>query len=378
MLFFDFQYLGRRCREQTMLPDTAENRRTMAKVLKRIEAEITLGTFDYGATFPGSKNLTRLAEAPAPVSEPAPGPGAPLLKEFAWEWFDENEVRWKRSYRKAVKGILTRHLIPRLGEQAVSQILRSDILKFRSSLGVPADRGEPGLSSDRINHILTPLRMILEEASQRFDFPTPFAAIRQLRVPRTDVDPFSLEEVETFLAGVRPDFRNYYTVRFFTGLRTSEIDGLKWRYADIGRREILVRETLVKGVVETTKTVASARSVWMSSRVLEALEAQGAVTRHRSEFVFCDRGGAPLNYANVTQRVWLPTLERLGLRRRRAYQTRHTTATLWLAAGENPEWIAQQMGHTTTKMLFSVYSRFVPNLTRKDGSAFERLVGAAK
>ena len=32
------------------------------------------------------------------------------------------------------------------------------------------------------------------------------------------------------------------------------------------------------------------------------------------------------------------------------------------------------MGHTTTEMLFRVYSRYVPNLTRQDGSAFERLL----
>jgi hypothetical protein len=32
------------------------------------------------------------------------------------------------------------------------------------------------------------------------------------------------------------------------------------------------------------------------------------------------------------------------------------------------------MGHSTTEMLFRVYSRFVPNLTRQDGSAFERLL----
>jgi len=49
-------------------------------------------------------------------------------------------------------------------------------------------------------------------------------------------------------------------------------------------------------------------------------------------------------------------------------------ATLWLASGENPEWIARQMGHTTTEMLFRVYSRYVPNLTRRDGSTFEALL----
>ena len=54
----------------------------------------------------------------------------------------------------------------------------------------------------------------------------------------------------------------------------------------------------------------------------------------------------------------------LGLKPRRAYQTRHTAATLWLSAGENPEWIARQLGHSTTEMLFRVYSRYIPNVTR--------------
>jgi integrase len=76
----------------------------------------------------------------------------------------------------------------------------------------------------------------------------------------------------------------------------------------------------------------------------------------------------------VNKRVWKPTLKLLGMKDRRFYQTRHTAATLWLASGEAPEWIAKQMGHTSTEMLFKVYSRYVPNLTRQDGSAFERLL----
>ena len=42
---------------------------------------------------------------------------------------------------------------------------------------------------------------------------------------------------------MRPDFRHYFTVRFFTGMRTGEVDGLKWKYVDFERRLILVRET---------------------------------------------------------------------------------------------------------------------------------------
>ena len=52
------------------------------------------------------------------------------------------------------------------------------------------------------------------------------------------------------------------------------------------------------------------------------------------------------------------------------YQTRHTFATLMLSSGENPNWVAQMMGHTSTEMLFKRYAKFIPNLTRSDGSAF--------
>jgi integrase len=142
---------------------------------------------------------------------------------------------------------------------------------------------------------------------------------------------------------------------------------------DFERRQILVRQSLVKDRLEYTKNDGSFRTIEMSQLVFDALSEQKKVTGNK-QFVFCTSTGGPLNHNNLTKRVWYPLLRHLGLRKRRPYQTRHTAATLWLAAGENPEWIARQMGHTTTEMLFRVYSRYVPNLTRRDGSAFERLL----
>ena len=192
------------------------------------------------------------------------------------------------------------------------------------------------------------------------------------------MQPFTLQEVKLIIDSVRPDFRNYYTVRFFTGMRTGEIDGLKWKYVDFDRRQILVRETVVYGEDDYTKTDASQRDIAMSQPVCDALQKQYRATGAMSEYVFCNLQGLPIEHNNVTKRVWYPLLSVLGLERRRPYQTRHTAATLWLAAGEAPEWIARQMGHANTEMLFKVYSRYVPNLTRRDGSAFEQLLKAAQ
>jgi integrase len=380
-LIMDFYFQGFRCREQTALTDTAANRKKVQKVLDRIEADIAAGTFDYRRYFPASKNAARFDAAPAGTatvtmaapSAPVASP-TPLFKDFAETWYLEKEVEWRKSHRITIRRELD-SLISRFGEKAVGQITKADVLAYRAELGKVTARGkETKLSAARINKMLNPLRQILNEAADRFNFPTPYQNIKQLRIKRTDVDPFSLEEVKSILSTVREDFRDYFTVRFFTGMRTGEVDGLKWKYIDFERRLILVRETVVLGDEEYTKTDGSQRDIQMSQLVFDALKRQHTATGKHSDFVFCNRLHKPLDHKNVTNRVWYPLLRHLGLKKRRPYQCRHTAATLWLAAGEAPEWIARQLGHTTTEMLFRVYSRYVPNLTRRDGSAFERLI----
>ncbi len=392
-LFFDFYHEGRRCREYTGLTDSKTNRLQMERIAKRMHKEMKGGSFVYSQYFPNSKNLKQFepqAQAPEDLTV-ASSPVAsnlsmaqhaiddahlPTFSDFADVWVSENEISWRRSHKRTIKGIIDGHLKPRFGEQKVSRITKAEILAFRSELAKVPGRKNKGLSPKRINSILAPLRQILNEAADRYEFNTPYRNIKPLKVPRTHVEPFSLEEVQLILNAVRPDFRPYYTVRFFTGMRTGEVDGLKWQYVDFDNRQILIRETVVDGKEDYTKTDGSQREIQMSQLVYDALREQEKVSRGKSKFVFCTREGQHFDHNNVTKRVWYPLLAYLGLEKRRPYQTRHTAATLWLASGEAPEWIARQMGHTSTEMLFRVYSRYVPNLTRQDGSAFERLLAA--
>ena len=370
-LFMDFRYMNKRCREQTSLTDTPANRRKLQTLLERIQAEITLGSFSYEAYFPNSPlaaGFNDVAMRKGSVTS------TPIFKEFSKLWLSEMKIQWRPSHYDTIKNILEIHLDPAFGNIDINQIRKVDILNFRSTLASVAGRKSgTGLTASRINHIMTPLRMILNEASDRYDFASPYQGIKSLKVPRTDVEPFTLEEVRKIIDHVRPDFRNYYTIRFLAGLRTGEIDGLKWKYVDFERRQILVREALVRGESSYTKNDGSQREIDMSQPVYDALKSQHDTTKN-NDFVFCTRNGSPISHNNVTKRVWYPLLRHLDLRKRRPYQTRHTAATLWLASGESPEWIARQMGHTTTEMLFRVYSRYVPNLTRRDGSAFDRLL----
>ena len=389
-LVIDFTYRGVRCREQTALADTAANRKRVEIMLAKLKAAMAAGTFAYRDFFPGSPLAGRF-DTPQPAPVPAPGTPAlptsasaaatsaatsptPSFKDFTATWMSERQIEWRRSHLKVLKCTLDGHLLPHFGDRPVGTITKADILAFRTKLADLPGRTGPKMSAKRINGILAPMRQILAEAADRYGFVSPALNLKPLRLRKTDVEPFTLEQVQQMLATVRVDWRNYFATRFFTGMRTGEAHGLKWKYVDFDKRLILIRETFVLGEDEYTKTDSSQRDIQMTQVVFEALQAQHAATGKLSDYVFCNKEGKPLDNDNFGSRVWYPLLRHLGLKKRRAYQMRHTAATLWLASGEAPEWIARQLGHSSTEMLFRVYSRYVPNLTRQDGSAIDRLL----
>ena len=47
----------------------------------------------------------------------------------------------------------------------------------------------------------------------------------------------------------------------------------------------------------------------------------------------------------------------------------HSFASNALPAGEPPSWVRAMLGHTTPEMLSGVYARYIPDRTRRDGSA---------
>ncbi|WP_194436049.1 site-specific integrase [Vibrio fluminensis] len=373
-LYVDFQYRGVRCKEYTKLPDTPANRNRLKKLVDRIEAEILLGCFDYAAYFPNSKKCKKfqlIDERERQRKAYFDAADSPKFAEFANIWLAEMKVEWSKSHYMDVEGVLNKYLLPTFGNKKISAINKGQILQFRSILAKVPGRSKGFLSPSRINHIMTPLRVILNEAADRYDFTSPWKNIKALKVGRTEVDPFNLDEVELFLSAVEPEFHCYYTTRFFTGMRTGEIDALMWKDVDLDSKTITVSQSYVRGEMKALKTDGSYRVIHLTERVIQSLRAhKGNNTSKGKDLVFKNSKGAILNYAVVSRSVWYPTLETCNHKRRNPYQTRHTFATLLLASGESPEWIANQLGHTTTTMLFRVYSHYVPNLTRRDGSAF--------
>ena len=371
ILQYDLFLYGRRFREGTGLRDTPENRRVIRRNVKRINAELETGTFDYAVWFPQS---TKKDEAMRWIHDHDPRDPSSSFTRYARQWWALHRDGWKPSYAKRIEQVIERYLVPTFGELPLSQVDERSILEFRESLAEEmGPDGRRTISNTRINTIMSPLSGIMGFAERELDIDNPMRHIRTLREERPDVQPLTAEEVWAFLEAVEPAFRLYFEVRFHTGLRTGEINGLKVKHVDIERRRLRIREAVVDGVQTTLKRATARRDVTVSSALAEALAAHIA-GRDPDDYVFPDEDGRALDPSKVSRRVWHPTLKALGLRPRRVYETRHTAAVLHLAAGENPIFISRLLGHSSGELLFRRYAPFVPNAVGGDGAAFERMM----
>jgi len=302
--------------------------------------------------------------------ESTPNPRqAPTLEQVAQEWIEQHRPEWKLSTLAQYQNVFDTHLKPIFGNDRVSHITGQRALDLRTKLY------DAGLSARRINLILLVLKMLQKAARY------PLVGVKMLREEKTEVDPLASDEVEALLAKCPTWWRPFFTVSFWSGARPGELAALKWGNVDWRTNKFRILARRYRGDESSPKTPNSTRDVDMLPPVIEAFKAQraqqAAMRLKRGEgkpeaekdYVFTGPEGGFLSLNFLREKIWYPTLDTAKLRRRTFYQTRHTFASNALGAGENPKWVADMLGHKSTQILFDVYEKFIPRLTRQDGSA---------
>lgn len=163
-----------------------------------------------------------------------------------------------------------------------------------------------------------------------------------------------------------------------TGLRPGEMIALRWGKVDWLARTARVDRNQVSGVEKGPKTAAGVRDVELSDDAVAALIAQKGVTFLAGEHVGHNprTNAAWGTDAQIRKTLWEPLMKRSGLRHRNAYQCRHTYASSMLTAGQNPWYVAQQLGHVDVQMVFRVYGKFIAaDYQKPKASALRAVVG---
>ena len=349
-----FQYRGVQCKEtlSSLDPSKKGDQRYAINLKAEVEGAIERQTFQYEAFFPESKRARLFGHANSQIT----------IRELIEEWLQDIERTHPHSTYRCYRKSCQAHLFPKFGDIRARDLTPQHIRAWiRERSGT--------LKS--IRNDLTPLRAVLDRAlNDDIIDRNPLDKIKVSKLvdrnqAKTDyeVDPFTTREIDKVLQSALiydPRIRNLLKFAFFTGLRTSELFGLQWGDVDWDQHEVHIQRALVERKLKETKTRASNRKVLLLPAAYEALKHQKQFSFVGNDYIFVrpDDKGPFIDYEHL-ERPWKHVLKTAKVRYRNPYQTRHTYASQLLSGGENPLFVAQQMGHKTTEMIMRHYGRWV-------------------
>lgn len=347
----DFYYLGQRCREAIKISPTKANLQFAKNKRAAILHEIGIGTFNYAAHFPDSKRAATLGKVTNKTV-------ADALDEFLLTSRRTCEASTLRDYQSAIEY----HLKPAFGDFLLRKVTATQIKVWIGGLTI---------SSKRINNVLIPLRSVLRDAFHDGILERDISArIRNLSFRTEEPQPFTPSEIKSILEHSEEQTRNLFQFAFWTGMRTSELIALEWGDIDFQRGIVKVSRASVRKIVKVTKTQSGEREVKLLELALAALSAQKPFTFLANKRIFHNpKTNAPWETdGQIRKSAWTPILKAAEVPYRNPYQTRHTYASMMLSAGENPMWVAHQMGHKDWGMIRKRYGRWIPDVDPVAGS----------
>lgn len=347
----DFYYLGKRFRETIKLEPTKANLIMAQRLKTTIQYEISMGTFSFEKHFPNSKN-TKF--------------GIKSSNKTISQALDDYMRTAQRSFEKStIRGYLSAinfYLKPNFGHIRLADLTSPDVKNWIASLDI---------SEKRINNVLIPLRTIFSDAySDELIDKNPMLRVKNLPVKTDEPNPLTPAEAEAILKELPPEGKNLIQFAIWTGLRTSELIALEWRDVDFEAGLIRVRRAIVNKHAKQPKTKSGERDVKIFPPTLEALLNQKQFTFSEKAQVFSNpqTKKAWSTDAQIRRTLWIPALKKANVTYRTPYQTRHTYASTLLSLGENPMWVAGQMGHKDWAMIHRVYGRWIPDVDKSAGS----------
>ncbi len=201
----------------------------------------------------------------------------------------------------------------------------------------------------------------------------PFQGIKVSGKKRT-YTVWTAEQANQFLAAMKEKGESYrgnwrYYTAFLlalrTGMRKSEILGLRWKNVDLDNGIIYVVETIHElygqhaKYIGDPKSEASRRRIYIDDELVAHLREHKERQGELADYLITSRNGNPVHPRNLTNSMQ-DVIATEGLPRLRFHDLRHTHVSLMLAAGVDIKSLQERLGHSRIETMFNIYSHLIP------------------
>jgi integrase len=274
------------------------------------------------------------------------------------------------------------HIVPSLGRMKLSRLSAPMVRDFEDRLRLA------GLSAAMIRKVLTNLGSLLGDAQERGlvarnvvrDLGSRRKKGAERRAERRSkgrlkagVDIPLPGEIRAIVGALQGPWRPILLTAIFTGLRASELRGLRWCDVDLKNGELHVRQRADRyNVIGRPKSEAGERTVPLPPLVMNALKELKLATTGDG-IVFVSSRGHIRSYSNLVKYGFHPAQVAAGIvtaegtaKYTGLHALRHFYASWCInrredgGLGLTPKLVQERLGHSTIGMTFDVYGHLFP------------------
>ncbi len=311
-------------------------------------------------------------------------PSELTVKEYLLRWLkDYCKNNLAPSTLESYEIIVKTHLIPALGAIKLSNLEPMHINSYQTQkLNSGRKDGKPGgLSKRTVQYHHRVLSKALKHAVKWRVINTNPATYIDAPSPDTpEITAMTSEQVNKLLDNATGWVYNFLYIAVFTGMRRSEILGLRWKDIDLKEKVIHVRQSVTKPagrdlVFRKPKTNSSIRPINIDDDVVNAFKRRkkeqnenqlffGEKYNNEYNLVFTKEDGSPFLPQYAT-RQFNDVAKKAGLSEFRLHDLRHTHATLMLKAEVHPKVVQERLGHASITVTLDTYSHVIPSMQKE-------------
>ena len=287
-------------------------------------------------------------------------------------------LRTQQGYR----GYIRRYILLSIGGLPLQKLTPGHVQK------VYTEMSQKGLSPTTVIQLHRILRQALSHAVgwEMLTRNVADAATPPKKVQK-QMDMWDVATINEFLEiAIESRYHQLYHLAVLTGMRRSELCGLRWESVEAEGKMLSVVNTLQhitgRGLVTgNPKTARSRRSIALgheATRLLRAIRSRQSQQRlsvgpiwQETGYVFTRPDGRPLLPDEVSK-DFMKQVRRHGLPHMTLHGLRHAHATLLLTAGIHPKVVSERLGHSNIAITMDTYSHVLPGMQEAAAEALDR------